>query len=108
MISIHYPALYLLDPQPGVSIRHYQKRRAGQRTGPPKTSAWPVIWSGVVRHIRTLHYHIILDKDFSETSLRHEYVTISSRRDGPIDFRDLSLFQLSQLGQEGGGKLKFA
>ena len=50
----------------------------------------------------------LLDKDFSETSLRHEYVTISSRREGGIDSGDLSLFQLSILGQEGAGKLKYA
>ena len=49
-----------------------------------------------------------LDNDFSETSLRHKFVTISSRREGGIDSCDLSLFQLSLLGQEGGGKLKCA
>ena len=46
----------------------------------------------------------LLDKDFSDTS----FVTISPRREGPIDCQDLSLFQLSILGQEGGGKLKYA
>ena len=50
----------------------------------------------------------LLDKDFSETSIRREYVIISSRREGGIDCYDLLLFQLSLLGQEGGGELKYA
>ena len=57
---------------------------------------------------RILHYHIILDKDFSKTSLRHKFVPISSWKKGPIDCWDLSLFQLSLLGKEGGGKLNYA
>ena len=43
----------------------------------------------------------LLDKNFSEPSLRHEFVTISSRRKGGIDCCDLSVLQLSLLGQEG-------
>ena len=38
----------------------------------------------------------------SETSIRHEFVTISSRRGGVIDCCDLSFFQLSLLGKDGG------
>ena len=37
----------------------------------------------------------------SETSLRHEFVTLTLGREGPIDCCDLSLFKLSLLGQEG-------
>ena len=44
----------------------------------------------------------------SETSIRLEFVTLSSKREGPINRCDLSLFQLSLLGQEGGGYLKDA
>ena len=44
----------------------------------------------------------------SETSIRHEFVTLSLRREGVIDCCDLSLFQLSLLGKEGGGNLKYA
>jgi len=44
----------------------------------------------------------------SETSIRHEFVTISLRREGVIDCCDLSFFQLSLLGKEGGGNLKYA
>ena len=44
----------------------------------------------------------------SETSIRHEFVTISLRREGVIDFCDLSFFKLSLLGKEGGGNLKYA
>ena len=43
----------------------------------------------------------LLDNDFSETSSGHEFATITSNREGPIDCWDLSL-----LGKEGGGKLK--
>ena len=42
----------------------------------------------------------------SETSIRHEFVTLSLRREGVIDCCDLSLFQLSLIGKEGGGNLK--
>ena len=39
----------------------------------------------------------------SESSIRHEFVTISLRRGGGvIDSCDLSFFQLSLLGKEGG------
>ena len=72
--------------------------RAGQWTGPPNTSAWAVIWSGIVGKY----------SDDSRISLIHKFVAISSRREGPFDCWDLSLFQLSLLGQEGGGKLKYA
>ena len=44
----------------------------------------------------------LLDNDFSETSSGHEFATITSNREGPIDCWDLSL-----LGKEGGGKLKY-
>ena len=44
----------------------------------------------------------------SETSIRHEFVTISSRRGGVIDCCDLSFFQLSLLGKGGGANLKYA
>ena len=45
----------------------------------------------------------------SETSIRHEFVTISIRMGGGvIDCCDLSFFQLSLLGKEGGGNLKYA
>ena len=44
----------------------------------------------------------------SETSMRYEFVTLSLRREGVIECRDLSLFQLSLLGKEGGGNLKYA
>ena len=44
----------------------------------------------------------------SETSTRHEFVTLSLRREGVIDCWDLSFFQLSLLGKEGGGNLKYA
>ena len=44
----------------------------------------------------------------SETSIRHEFVTLSLRREGVIDCYDLSLFQMSLLGKEGGGNLKYA
>ena len=44
----------------------------------------------------------------SETSIRFKFVTLSSMREGPINWFDLSLFQLSQLGQEVGGNLKDA
>ena len=44
----------------------------------------------------------------SETSIRLEFVTLPSRREGPINWCDLSLFQLSLLGQEGGSNLKDA
>ena len=45
----------------------------------------------------------------SETSIRHEFVTISLRRGGGvIDCCDLSFFQLSLLGKEGGANLKYA
>ena len=55
IISKNFPALYvcyihtLVGSQtnpPGWYI--VRLRRAGQRTGPPSTSAWAVIWSGVV------------------------------------------------------------
>ena len=45
----------------------------------------------------------LLDNDFSETSIRHEFVTISSRREGPIDYWDLSLFKLPLLARREGG-----
>ena len=44
----------------------------------------------------------------SETSIRHEFVTLSLRREGVIDCCDLSLFQLSLLGKEGGDDLLYA
>ena len=46
-------------------------------------------------------------KDY-ETSIRYEFVILSLRREGVIDCCDLSLFQLSLLGKEGGGNLKYA
>ena len=46
----------------------------------------------------------LLDMDFFETSLRHEFVTNSLRREGPIDCWDFSLIQLSLIGQDGGVK----
>ena len=44
----------------------------------------------------------------SETSIRYEFVTLSLMREGVIDCCDMSLFQLSLLGKEGGGNLKYA
>ena len=44
----------------------------------------------------------------SETSIRHEFATISLRREGVIDCCDLPSFQLLLLGKEGGGNLKYA
>ena len=41
-------------------------------------------------------------------SIRHEFVTLSLRREGAIDCCNLSLFQLSLSGKEGGGNLKYA
>ena len=82
----------------------------GSKSGPPSTSAWAVIWSGELGYIQAhgIAVGFLLDEDFSESSLRHEFVTISSRRKGPIDCWDLLLFQLSLLGKDGGGKLKYA
>ena len=56
-------------------------------TGPPSTSAWAVIWSGAVEKYLGTKYHSItvLVMDFSETSLRHEYIMISSKREGGIE-----------------------
>ena len=44
----------------------------------------------------------------SDTSIRHEFVILSLRREGVIDCCDLSLFQMSLIGKEGEGNFKYA
>ena len=96
------PALYLLHPHPGDSLKtHYQvggEQDRGQGHLVPQHGLGNI-------HIQAHGSLSLLDMAFSGTSLRHEYVMISSRRKGGRG--DLSLFQLSLLGKEGGGKLKY-
>ena len=69
------------------------------------------------KKLQSMSYQLLPPKDViikssgmkdSETSIRHEFVTLSLRREGVIDCCDLSLFQSSLLGKEGGGNLKYA
>ena len=65
------------------------------------------------KKLQSMSYQLLPPKDViikssgmkdSETSIRHEFVTLSLWR----EIADLSLFQLSLLGKEGGGNLKYA
>ena len=98
------PSTISVTPLQDETFSGVRGRRAGQRAGPPSTSAWAVIWSGELENIQAhgMAVGFLLDEDFSESSLRHEFVTISSRREGGIDCCNVSLFQLSLLSQEVG------
>ena len=122
-MSINYPAQhYICNTNTLVSPRRHiirsEESRAEDRA---------VIWSGEVgeysgrgineKKLQSMSFQLLPPKDViikssgmkdSETSIRYEFVTLSLRREGVIDCCDLSLFQLSLLGKEGGGNLKYA
>ena len=76
----------MLHPHPGVEPDHSSRRRyypaeeSRAEDRAPSTSAWAIIVGVVGKYSGTLAS--LLDMDFSETSLRHEYATFSSRREG--------------------------
>ena len=64
-----------------------------------------LVWLQSITTLRC-HYKIIQNEGLFYPSLRHEFVTYSSRREGPIGCCDFITFHLSFLGQGGRGQLE--
>ena len=123
------PALYLLHTHPGVSLKtHYQVRgEQGRGQGCNMVrGSWGIfrqidflsskgginekkVQSNVTWIITTQKCHYKIIRNYGLWNLNKTWICHSFlRREGAINWCDLSLFQLSLLGQEGGGNLKDA